>query len=117
MTRKIDDLLKEGHRHYTPLQKLLNKASDQEAWTAELQALLPPTLRRGVRVTDIRGPNLTVVCRNASIATRLRFLRPELLPRLQALGHFADTADIKIRVAEGQSLDFDVPHAGRSDAD
>ncbi len=109
MTQKIDDLLTEGHRRFTPLQKLLNKASDQEAWTAELQALLPPTLGRGVKVTDIRGTELAVVCRNASIATRLRFMRPELLPPLRNLGHFAQVTQMKIRVAEHQSHDFDKP--------
>lgn len=105
--QKIDELLKEGHRRFTPLQKLLDKASDQEVWTAEFQALLPATLVKGVSVTDIKGRYLTVSCRNASIATRLRFQVPELLPRLQALAHFAQVTDIRIRVAELQSHDFD----------
>ncbi|MFK7912909.1 MAG: DciA family protein [Pseudomonadales bacterium] len=105
--QKIDELLKEGHRRFTPLQKLLDKASDQEVWTAELGALLPATLVKGVSVTDIKGRYLTVSCRNASIATRLRFQVPELLPRLRALGHFAEVTDITIRVAELQSHDFD----------
>ena len=105
--QKIDDLLKEGHRRFTPLQKLLDKASDHEVWSAEFQALLPGTLAKGVRVTDIRGSNLTVTCRTASIATRLRFQIPELLPQLRALGHFAAVRDIRIRVAEVQSHDFD----------
>ncbi len=109
MPRKIDDLLTEGHRRFTPLQKLLDKASDQEAWTSELGALLPPTLARGVKVTALRGSDLTVVCRNASIATRLRFMRPELLPALRHLSHFAGITEMKVRVAELQSHDFDTP--------
>lgn len=107
--QKIDELLKEGHRRFTPLQKLLDKASDQEVWTAEFQALLPATLAKGVSVTDIRGTYLTVSCRNASIATRLRFQAPELLPRLGALAHFAEVRELKIKVAELQSHDFDTP--------
>lgn len=97
--RNIDDLLTKGHRQYTPLGRLLRSAADQQAWTAELQALLPPTLRNSVRVTTLNGPQLTLACRSAAAATRLRFAVPELLPKLRSLGHFADVEDVRVKVA------------------
>lgn len=97
---KIDELLSERHRRFTPLQRLLRQAANQESWTAGLKALLPEPLQRDCRVTDIRNGCITVACRNAASATRLRFLVPELLPRLQELADFRAATKIRVRVTE-----------------
>jgi len=96
---KIESLLRESHRRFTPLQRLLKTASDQKQWTAELRAFLEPPLCHAVEVTDIRGPHVHVVCQNAAIATRLRFLLPTLLPQWTALASFHRVTAFKIRIA------------------
>jgi len=96
---KINELLSERHQRFTPLQRLLRQAGNQEAWTAELGVLLPPALARECRVTDIRGPVVVVACRNAATATKLRFMAPELLDRLRPLAAFHDARELQIRVS------------------
>jgi hypothetical protein len=98
-TNKIDDLLTDGHRHFTPLQRLLHRSSQQERWTAELRALLPDTIARECRVTGLSGTTLDIVCRSAAAATKLRFMTPKLLPRLTGLQDYRQLTEIRIRVA------------------
>ena len=97
--RKIEDLLGESHSRFSPLQKLLRHAANQETWTASLRALLPDSMARDCRVTDVRGSTLTITCRNTGSATRLRFMAPELLPALRELGDFRAVHEIRVRVA------------------
>ena len=102
-TRKIEDLLSEGHNRFTPLQRLLTTASNQKQWTAEFRALLAPAeqqLSYQIQVTDIRGPVAWLACDTAATATRLRFLLPELEPHLQALQSFSSVTEFKIRVLQ-----------------
>ena len=96
---KIVDLLSERHRQFTPLQKLLRRAANQESWSAQLQALLPEPLCRDCRVTEISGPTVVVVCKNAASATRLRFMADELLTQLTQLSDFRRAEKILIRVS------------------
>lgn len=96
---KIDDLLSERHRRFSPLQTLLHRAANQDAWTAQLQALLPEPLRRDCRVTDVRGDTVVVLCGNAASATRLRFMADDLLLRLTQLSDFCRASRLQIRVS------------------
>jgi len=102
-THKIDDLLAESHSRFTPLQRLLKTSSNQKQWTAELRALIDPPLRYEVEITDIRGPQAQVLCHSAAAATRLRFLLPELLPKLRTLASFSRVEDMKLRVSNTAS--------------
>jgi hypothetical protein len=97
--RKIEDLLRESHSGFSPLQKLLRQAANQDIWTATLRALLPDSMARDCRVTELRGTTLTIACRNNGSATRLRFMVPELLPALRELGDFRGVQDIRVRVS------------------
>jgi hypothetical protein len=97
---KIDDLLSERHRRFTPLQRLLRQAANQESWTAGLRALLPEPLQLDCRVSDTRNGRITVVCCSAASATRLRFLAPELLSKLQELADFRAATEIQVRVSD-----------------
>lgn len=97
--RKIDDLLSERHQRFTPLQRLLHRAANQESWTAQLQALLPEPLCRDCRVTEIRGPVAVVVCRTAASATRLRFMADDVLRGLKPLADFRNVDQLQIRVS------------------
>jgi hypothetical protein len=90
--------LSERHQRFTPLQRLLRHAANQEIWTADLRALLPEGLRSQCRVTDVRGSVIQVTCRSAAAATRLRFLAPEVLTALNALADFRAATEIRIKV-------------------
>lgn len=99
--RKIIDLLSERHRRFSPLQRLLHQAGNQESWSAQLAALLPEPLNRDCRVTEVRGETLVVVCSNAGSATRLRFLAPDLVTTLNQLADFRTVRKLQIRVSAG----------------
>jgi|TARA_B100000315_G_scaffold211943_1_gene209039 hypothetical protein len=101
--RTIDQLLSEGQR-FTPLQKLLSQASDRDAWTRELRAVLPDPLCRNFSVAAMRGTALVVQCNNAASATRLRFLAPDVISSLNALSHFQHIDSLQLKVAEGTSI-------------
>lgn len=96
----IDDLLSERHRGFSPLQRLLRQAADQDSWTAQVQALLPKALRAQCRISDVRGNKAVIVCQNAACATRVRFLAPELLEKLNALADFRGVREIQVRVSD-----------------
>ncbi len=96
---KINDLLTERHKRFSPLQRLLRNAANQESWSAELQTLLPEPLCRDCRVTNVHKHRISVLCNNAASATRLRFLAPELLTKLRTLADFRNADEIVIRVA------------------
>jgi len=99
-TDRIQDLLQQQNGQYSTLQKLLNRSANQRAWTAEFRAVLDAPLRYEVEVTDIRGPNLFLLCRSAAAATRLRFMADDLLEKLRPLASFAQIGELKLRVAQ-----------------
>jgi hypothetical protein len=99
MSRKVSDLLNEQPRAFSPLQQLLHRAGNQEAWTAQLRALLPGNLAQDCRVVDVRGPLVELVCSNAATATRLRFMAPDLLVELRRLSDFRAAEKLQIRVS------------------
>jgi hypothetical protein len=96
---KINELLRERHQRFTPLQRLLRQAANQESWTAQLQALLPDNLKRDCQVIEVAGPTIVVSVRTAASATKLRFIAPELVTRLADLSSFHGAKDIRIRVS------------------
>lgn len=98
-TRKIEDLLNEGHSRFTPLQRLLATAGNQKQWTSEFRALIDHPIRHAVQITDIKGDTAFVLCTNAACATRLRFMLPEVRPALCKLQSFSRVVDFKIRVS------------------
>ncbi|MEE9602575.1 MAG: DUF721 domain-containing protein [Thermoguttaceae bacterium] len=100
----IDDLLTEGHKRFTPLQRLLRQAANQDGWTKELQAVLPEPLRRDCRVSAVRGNALIILCSNGATATRLRFLLPELLPKLTVLAHFQHITELRIKISHSETI-------------
>ena len=48
----------------------------------------------------MRGTALVVLCDNAASATRLRFLAPDVVSKLNALSHFRHIETLKLQVAE-----------------
>lgn len=96
---KIDQLLQERRHRHTPLQRLLNTAADQVAWTAEVRSVLPKNLRNACQARSIRGNALVLVCLDSATATKVRFMEAELIERLKALPHFSQIRRIRAKVA------------------
>ena len=96
---KINELLRERHQRFTPIQLLLRQVANQEAWTAKLAAILPDSLKRECQITRVQGPLIVVTCRSAASATKFRFLAPELLRQLQDLASFHAAREIQVRVS------------------
>ena len=109
--RKIDSLLSSGHSPHSSLARLVNRASQQDAWTDQLRALLPQDLASECRVANVRDQVLTVHINNAAWATRLRFLTEALLPNLNRLADFTAVNEIRLRVVP---VVADVPTALRA---
>jgi hypothetical protein len=95
--RRIDQLL--ARRKRSGFARLLDHASNRDAWTATLRAFLPKELGTQCQVANVRDHVLTVHLSNAAWATRFRFLIPELKPRLNLLADFATVQEIRIKVA------------------
>ncbi len=96
---KIGALLQQGQQKRSRLQKLLSQASDQEIWSAELRAVLPPRLAPACTARALTGPVLTVTCSNSSAATQMRILCPEVVSKLKNLPHFSSLKEISVLVA------------------
>jgi hypothetical protein len=104
VNRKIDSLLAFHHARPSALARLLGQSALQEERTAELRALLPQELAAQCRVGNVRDHILTVHINNAAWATRLRFVVPDLLPRLRTLADFADVTEIRLRVVAAAAV-------------
>ena len=101
---KIHDLLSAHRRRFTRLQELIDQAASQEDWTRELQSVLPDRLRNACRVMEIRGSTLVVVCADGAVATRVRFLAPEIIEKLGVLKHYARLRQLETRVSRTGDL-------------
>ena len=77
----------------------MNQAANQSAWTEQLRAVLPRPLGNACRVAGLRGNALVVACEDGGTATRLRFLAPDALAKLQALAHFRQLERLELRVS------------------
>lgn len=100
--RKVEDLLKEKE-FYSPLQKLLRHAANQRDWTDQLRAALDKRLRYQVEVSDIKGTHLIINCRSAGVATKMRFLAPDLIPRLTTLSAFHRVEELVLKVLSSET--------------
>ena len=81
----------------SPLYRLVNRALDQEHKTKILRSILPANMALQFEVSNVRGNRLTILAKNASWATRLRFDTPRLLNQLCELQEFSQIEEIKIR--------------------
>ena len=96
-TKIVDDLLREGGG-YSPLQKLLRHAANQRSWTDQLRAAVDIQLRHQIEVSDIKGSRLIINCRSAGVATKMRFMAPDLIPKLSALSAFSRIEELVLKV-------------------
>lgn len=107
---RIDELLTTPARR-SSFTRLLVHASSRDAWNAALRAVLPSELCSECQVANLRDQVLTVHLTTASWATRLRFLVPDLLPRLNRLSDFAEVREVRIKV-----VPVDAPATAAPDA-
>jgi hypothetical protein len=97
--RKIESLLVHRRGKRSDLSRLLDQSALRSALSAQLRALLPEDARDHCEVATVQGPLLTILVQNAAWATRLRFMLPELLSKLNQLADFGGVRDIRIRIA------------------
>ena len=98
--QKIDDLLTSDQQRFSTLQRLIRQSDAQAAATSEVRALLPEPMQKACRVLDSTPPRLVLACRSSAVATRLRFLAPDLLKTLKSLPQYAAVEEISVRVVE-----------------
>jgi hypothetical protein len=110
--RKINDILTDNPRQHSPLQRLLHQSATQDAWTAEIRALLPESLARQCKVTEVSPRKIAIVCNNAASATKLRFLIADLRTQLEQLAHYRSAGEVVIRVSGEQSSFSRPPNVG-----
>ena len=67
--------------------------------TDQLRAFLPSSISRQCRVAGYDSQTLTIVADNSSVATRLRYEEPRILPRLRQIGDFSHIRRWKIESA------------------
>lgn len=96
---KIRELLTPHRRRFTRLQKLLDQADRQDAWTRELRAVLPDGVGGACRVIEIRGDTLVVACSDGAVATRVRFEAAGIIGQLKALNHYQGVTRLETRVS------------------
>ena len=68
------------------------------AWTDQLRAAVDGQLRHQIAVSDIKGSRLIIHCRSAGIATKMRFLAPDLIPKLNTLSAFSRIDELVLKV-------------------
>ncbi len=81
-----------------PLKALLDRLALLEGMDLNLQPLLPASLRGQCRVTSVADVTVELTTRHAAVATRLRYLTPQLLAGLQAMG-YPQLQTIRVRVS------------------
>lgn len=96
-TKNVEHLLSEGSG-FSPLQTLLRHNANQRAWTDQLRAVLDDGLKYQVAVSDIKSPRLIVNCRSAGVATKLRFVAPDIIAKLTTLSAFCRVEEIVFNV-------------------
>lgn len=80
-----------------PLKALLDRLALLEGLDHTVQPLLPASLRGQCRVTAVDSVTIELGTRQAAIATRLRYLAPQILAGLQTAGYPQLTA-VRVRV-------------------
>ena len=96
-TDNVQNLLRERGGH-SPLQKLVRHMANQRAWTDQVKAALSDNLKNQVEVSDIKDTKLIINCRNAGVATKLRFTQQDLLKKLRPLSAFSHVNEVVFKV-------------------
>ena len=92
---KIDKILEHSSSSGGSLQKLLRNGEERAHLTRVLKHSFPEYLSDGVRNVKKSGTILYVECRNASIATEIRFESDSLKKSLSCLSDFGKIDEIK----------------------
>lgn len=100
--KRVDALLAQRPQPRNALERLVRAEELRAAYTAQLQALLPPALAPHCSVAALEEERLTIQVAGAGWATRLRMELPKLEPRLRALADFAAVREIRIRASPGR---------------
>lgn len=87
------------------LQQMLQKAQQIERLQRFLQPLLPEPIRAECTIANYQLTQLKILVSNASIATTLRFLVPQLLSHLHSKPYWQFFQDIAIAIQKRPPLE------------
>lgn len=90
------------------LQQMLQKAQQIQRLHLFLQPFLPEPLRSECIVSNYQASQLKIVVSNASVATTLRFLIPQLLRHLHTKQYWSFLQDITITIQKRVQNEPDV---------
>jgi hypothetical protein len=92
----VSQHLKKLLKDHQELRPLLTQVHVLSALQAHLAAVVPPQLAQSVQVLNLQTGTLSIAAANASIASKLRQLAPELAVLLQNRG--CEVSGIRVRV-------------------
>jgi hypothetical protein len=92
VSQHLKKLLKDNRE----LRPLLTQVQVLSALQAHLAAVAPPHLAQSVQVLNLQTGTLSIAAANASVASKLRQLAPELVVLLQNRG--CEVSGIRVRV-------------------
>ena len=82
MPRRLNSFLTTGHE----LGQLTNKARQLTALQQQLDQIIPASLKRGCRVTQLKQQTLTLSADNGAIASKLRQMTTDIAAKLRIIG-------------------------------
>jgi hypothetical protein len=78
------------------LGKLSEMVALSRQYLMEVQTLIPPAIRPQIEAGPVEAGSWCMLVRNASAASKLRHLAPDIQHRLASRGHLVDNIRIKI---------------------
>ncbi len=87
------------------LQQMLQKAQQIERLQRFLQPFLPEPIRAECTIANYQLTQLKILVSNASVATTVRFLVPQLLSHLHSKPHWQFFQDISISIQKRPPLE------------
>lgn len=86
------------------LGNIMAKAGLLQRIQIQVNQLMAPELSEFTKVANYEHQCLTLLCKNAAIATRLRYFIPTLMQQLRTTGHLPGLANIKLKIARAEPL-------------
>jgi len=83
------------HHSNGQLKKLLNKTKQLRKLDQDFQTILDPQLTKHCKIANLRNDCLIIIADNATWATRIRYMAPDLLEKLKNKPNFQQVKTIR----------------------
>ena len=98
--KTITDILKKSD---SGLAKLINKAKSSQDLEVIFRTALDNNLTKHCQIASYKNSELTVVVTTTSMATRLRFVIPDIIKQLRIQPEFKDITNIRYTVTSSRT--------------